>query len=99
MGRKIIGTTVGTPMNPQAIADKINTSIDTDTIDRICTPLGNEEGIIPIASKSNLGCVIIGDNLNVRKDGTVYADEYVPEAITNIELESILVLEEETEVE
>lgn len=68
--------------------------ISNEKIDEICTPVGDGDGI-PIASKSNLGCVIVGDNLNVRKDGTVYADEYVPEAITNLELESILVLEEE----
>lgn len=79
------------------VADVEDLNILTNNdIDSICTFEGGMDGgIIPIASKSNLGCVIIGDNLKVRADGTVYADEYIPESITNIELESILVLEEE----
>lgn len=64
-------------------------AMDMATIDEICTPLGNEKGYLPKASKVSLGCVIIGEGLNVRSDGTVWSDGVVMDAMTNAEIEAI----------
>ena len=65
-------------------------TLTTDDIDDICTfENGLEGGIIPIASKSNIGCVIVGDGINVRDDGTIWTDPITFEVMTNTEIDSI----------
>ena len=64
--------------------------LTNDDIDSICTFEGDMEGgIIPVASKSNIGCVIIGDGINVRDDGTIWTDPITFEVMTNTEIDSI----------
>lgn len=65
-------------------------SIPNNVIDEICTPIGEgKKNRLPIASKNNLGCIIVGDGLNVRSDGTVWSDGTVMDAMTNAEIEAI----------
>ena len=64
--------------------------LTNDDIDSICTFEGDMEGgIIPVASKSNIGCVIVGDGINVRDDGTIWADSVAFDVMTNTEIDSI----------
>ena len=44
---------------------------------------------LPVASKVNLGCVIVGDNVNVENDGTIWVEDTVMEAISNLRIEEI----------
>lgn len=65
-------------------------AISSKAIDDICTPIGNGSSeALPIASKTRLGCMIVGEGLNVRADGTVWSDGTVMDAMTNAEIEAI----------
>lgn len=64
-------------------------AISDSAIDRICKPIGDGKNGLPIASKHRLGCMIVGDGLHVRADGTVWSDGVVMEAMTNSEIENI----------
>lgn len=65
-------------------------SIPNNVIDKICTPIGvGGRNVLPIASRTNLGCIRVGDGLNVRSDGTVWSEGVAMEAMTNTEIEAI----------
>lgn len=51
-----------------------DTPLTEEQIREICTPLPTENNLIPIADKDSLGCVKIGDGLNVTEDGVVFID-------------------------
>lgn len=46
-------------------------------------------GELPIASRYELGCVVIGDGINVRADGTIWVEQLVYDAMSNSEIDSI----------
>lgn len=47
---------------------------------------------LPIASKKNIGCIIVGDGLGVRDDGTIFAESNaIVEAISNLQIDSICI--------
>lgn len=78
--------------NHKHIVDDVEdlSELTDEDIDNICTFEGDlEGGLIPIASKSNVGCVIIGDGINVRDDGTIWIDQVTYEVMTNSEIDSI----------
>lgn len=65
-------------------------AISKEVIDEICALLeSGDESILPITSKTKLGCMIVGDGLNVRKDGTVWSDGTTMSPMTNTEIDEI----------
>lgn len=43
-------------------------------IDEICTPIPTEDGLLPIATKAALGCVKVGDGLEIDENGMLSAN-------------------------
>ena len=90
--RKLICTIKDKIDNHKHVVDDVEdlNELTNSDIDSICTFEGDlEGGIIPIASKSTLGCVIIGDGLNVRANGTVWAEDRPLDIMSNTEIEDI----------
>ena len=50
----------------------------------------HDYGDLPIATRQSPGCVIVGENLSVQKDGTLSADAARVDALTNLEIEELL---------
>lgn len=72
-----------------ADVEDLNT-LTKDDIDSVCTFEGDlEGGLVPIASNTGLGCVIVGDGINVRKDGTIWVEQLTYDVMTNSEIDSI----------
>ena len=58
-------------LDPYAKTEALSVAITSKEIDEICTPIDDGAGSIPIATKSTIGCVAVGDGLNVDENGVV----------------------------
>ncbi|MGN1218649.1 MAG: hypothetical protein ACI4TD_11870, partial [Phocaeicola sp.] len=58
-------------LDPYAKTEALSVAITSKEIDEICTDVVDGSGSIPIATKSTIGCVAVGDGLDVDENGTV----------------------------
>lgn len=50
----------------------------------------HDYGDLPIATKQRLGCVIVGENLDITPEGLLSADASQMDALSNMEIEELL---------
>lgn len=50
----------------------------------------HDYGDLPIATRQRLGCIIVGENLDITPDGLLSADTAQVDALTNMEIEELL---------
>ena len=50
----------------------------------------HDDGDLPSATRQRLGCVIVGENLDITPEGLLSADAAQVDALTNLEIEELL---------
>ena len=50
----------------------------------------HDYGDLPIATRQSLGCIIVGENLDITPEGLLSADAAQVDSLTNMEIEELL---------